>query len=141
MLEAGINVNTKTVNGVNCLLALADRKRIHGHFLAITKLLIESKIDLNTKEGKEGNNILISLLQNFSKQTLEIVRFLTKHEIEVNAINKSGFNALLSLAKTRTVLTPTENRDFTEIFKILLQKSIDITQKNSDGMNVLHLLW
>ena len=142
-MEAGINVNTKTANGFNCLLTLADQPHIHYDFIKITQLLIDFKIDLNAQEKEGGKNILIYLCENFDKHTYKRVELLLRNGMDVNSISNNEFNALLSLAKNRTRFCSNDKRnyDFIEIIKLFLQKGIDVNQKNSDGMNALHLLW
>ena len=143
LLDAGIDVNAKTAGGVNCLSAFAAKQQIYADFVGITTFLIDNKIDLNAQETKEGKNILISLCDKFDKYTLQKVELLLSNGIMVNAVTKNGDNALLSLAKTRTLLSRDDlrNQDFTKIVKVLVQNGIDVNQKNSDGMNVLHILW
>ena len=143
MLGAGIDVNSKTVDGHNCLFALAEKQTNHRHFHAITKLLIENNIDLNA-QLKDGANVFIYLseVNGGGKLKPGIAELLIRNGINLNARTKTDHNILLSLAKNPNYLeSPNEKRDFMEIIKLLIRKGINVQHKNDEGMNVLHLLW
>ena len=91
-------------------------------------------------------NILIYLsqLNGGGKLKKSMVELLIRNGIDVNARTKTGYNILLSLAQNHNPLrvpTPNDNRDFVAIIQLLVQKSIDVNQKNEEDMNALHLLW
>ena len=130
MLNAGIDVNTKNLDGQNCLLALAQKQFYHRDFNAIAKLLIDNNIDLNA-QLKSGMNILIYLSESNGggKLKLSTAELLIRNGINLNTRTKTGYNVLLSLLKNQNLPTPKEHRDLITLVQLVLQKGIDINQK------------
>lgn len=131
LLNAGIDVNFKTKNGWNSMLALCSQQYGHKDFFEIIKLLIDHGIDINFT-NPDGVNCLIALCERYEGDGfLEIVNLLIERGIQVNALTSQGWNALFSLCFAY------QGPDINSIIQRLLDAGINVNAKTNDHWNSL----
>jgi ankyrin repeat protein len=136
LLDAGSDVNCKTIDGWNSILALFSQQYLNPDFIQMTRLLIDHKVDLKTKDPA-GCNALIFLCSNYKgEQLMEILKLLVKNGIDVNAASHpQGWNALFFLSRNNK-----QQDTFIPATRLLVKAGIDIKKKENDNWNLLHFL-
>ncbi|XP_061186224.1 ankyrin-2-like [Saccostrea echinata] len=108
-------------DGSNAALCAAQ-----GGNVEILELLAEKGVDM-TNKNKIGSNILQIACMN---SKLEMCKHIIKHYPDMLIqVNNEGSNAALYVAKGGNV----------EILELLAEKDVEITNKNKNGSNILHI--
>jgi ankyrin repeat protein len=101
---------------------------------AILGLLLEyGNININ-KVFIEGEPILHYVVKTFNVYMIEKI---LKYKGDINILNKEGLNALHALLRIDEVKN-TERSEFINTIKFLVQRNIDILEKDSFGGNIIH---
>ncbi|XP_062619034.1 putative ankyrin repeat protein RF_0381 [Saccostrea cucullata] len=108
-------------DGLNVALYAAK-----GGNVEILELLKQKHVDM-TYKNKDGCNILHIACAN---SKLEMCQHIIEHYPDIlNQVNDDGWNAALHAIQGGNV----------EILELLAQKGADMTYKNKDGSNILHI--
>lgn len=157
LLEAGANVNHKTKKGNTAFLSACQTRQVET-----ARILIKHGADINA--GIDGKNCLMSLsssdseflellLQNNADITfktpegvtvlmdavedlnLHLITYVLEHQIDINARDNDGNNALAYLAMAEQKRA----EDIMAVLEQLLTAKIDVDNQNSSGETALIL--
>lgn len=130
-------LNTYTKNAGDLPLESVKKKRDFSHKVLPT--LLSKKPNLNLKDSK-GCNALMYACRSLN---LEAVKLLLNENIDINAKNNLGDNALQSLLKVDLKSEEIEAKhfkeNFTKIAELLINAGIDLKAKNNKGESSLYL--
>ena len=135
-LAAGANVNSKTKEGWNALLAHFSQQYLHEDFVDVAKFLVEvHHIDVNVKSA-QGLNALLYLCWHYKgNRLIEAVKMLVDHGIDVNATSSQQWNALIFLAQNFK-----QTDKFSAVTQLLTVSGLNINWRDEEGSNLLHWL-
>ncbi|XP_062597150.1 putative ankyrin repeat protein RF_0381 [Saccostrea cucullata] len=112
------------VDNDGCNAALYAAKE--GGNVAILELLTEKCVDMRYKTNDGGNILHIAC----GNSRLEMCQYIIQHYPDMlQQVNNNGLNAALYVARGGNV----------EILELLVEKGVDMTYKNKDGSNILHI--
>ncbi len=86
LIESGVEINTKTVDGWTALMAACDK----GHE-SVVRLLIERNVEINAKTRSGQTALMVAC----NKGLESVVRLLIERNVEINAKTRSGRTALM----------------------------------------------
>lgn len=129
LIDRGLDFSYKTTKDINFL-----HMAIIKNDFDLARLLISKGADIQTVD-RNNNSLLITTLSDPNRKWLvSKVKFLVDNKIKVNAKNKDGDTALISLIKNCYA----ENQDeVVKVINLLISSGASINAKNNKGLDAL----
>lgn len=124
LINYGANVNKTTIKDKTSILL----KAVHIFDNEAIKFLIKNGANINI-QNMNGNTVLMSLIETFSKNYYDIIVILLEHGINIDIQNNCGDTALLISIKHK----------YQDIIELLLQNRTNIYLQNNKGNTSLIL--